>query len=440
MIENTSLNPVSMKWDYELASAFHVFNQYTQRLEESYNQLQNRVKEIDKEMALANARLKEKVQELDSLTKYLNNLLSSIHSGVIAVNLQGEISTLNKAAVAILKLTLSDLMGKKVEEIFKNSDGTISLLLLALKKKKDYIDVERKIVTNQGVEKWIESSASLIKDANENTIGAVEVFRDLSEIRELEKRLRSADKLATIGAMAASIAHEIRNPLNGIEGFSALLLRDFDDLDPRKKLVNNIIHGAKNLNKTITELLVFARPLRMNLKKSRISEILDKTLFFVTEDIKQKGVQNVNIRKEYGCGMDGLTCDPDRLQQAFLNLCLNAIQAMPSGGDLIVSARSCMGKGFEGIQVGIRDTGIGIKKEDIHKIFDPFFTTKQEGTGLGLAMVNKIVDAHRGKISVESQENKGTVFYVHLPIHGHYEIDTFSSTWKNSEYLVSQYL
>ncbi|GJQ23640.1 MAG: PAS domain S-box protein [Planctomycetia bacterium] len=440
MTENTSLNTMSMKWDTELAAAFDVFNQYTQRLEESYKQLQKRVKEIDKEMALANARLKDKVQELDSLTKYLNNLLCSIHSGVIAVNTEGKISTINKAAEKIFKLVKSDLIGKKVEEIFKNSDGSTSLLILALTKKKNYIDVERKIVTHQGVTKWVESSVSMIKDANEKTIGAVEIFRDLSEIRELENRLRNADKLAAVGAMAASIAHEIRNPLNGIEGFSALLLRDFEDSDPRKKLVNNIIHGTKNLNKTITELLVFARPFRLNLKNSRISEILDKTLFFVIEDMKQKNVQKVNIRKEYSYDANDLMCDPEKLQQAFLNLCLNAIQSMPYGGNLTLFLRSYGGERPGGIQVGIRDTGIGIKNAVIHKIFDPFFTTRQEGTGLGLAIVSKIIDAHNGKISVESQENIGTTFFINLPINCNDETDGFGCRWENNEFLISQYL
>ena len=441
MMENTTISEFKNNWGTELASAFHLFNEYTQRLEESYNHLQNRVKEIDKEMAYTNACLKDKVQELDSLTKYLNNLLSSIHSGVIAVNLNGEISTMNKAAEEILGLDAVYVMGKKVGTIFKNSDDSTPLLLLALEKRKNCIDVERKIETIQGVLKWIESSVSLIRDANENTIGAVEVFRDLSEIRELEMRLRNADKLAAIGAMAACIAHEIRNPLNGIEGFSALLARDFEDSDPRKKLVKNIIQGTKNLNKTVTELLVFARPLKLKLKDNSISEILDKTLFFVTEDIKQKGINNVRIQKEYNLDKDIVRCDPEKLQQVFLNLCLNAIQSMTCGGDLTVFTR-ILGDDYrnEDIQVGIKDTGVGIKKELVNKIFDPFFTTKQEGTGLGLAIVNKIIEAHNGKIFVESAEGNGTTFFITLPKKNIYDTDSFDDRYSQNEALIPQFL
>jgi PAS domain S-box-containing protein len=440
MMENTSIKEFAKNRDTELVAAFHLFNQYTLRLEEAYNQLQNRVKEIDKEMAYTNARLKEKVEELDSLTKYLNSLLSSIHSGVIAVNLKGEVSTLNKAAEKILNVNASEAMGKRVTSIFKNSDDSIPLLLLALERGKNYIDVERKIETNQGVLKWIESSVSLIKDANENTIGAVEVFRDLSEIRELEMRLRNADKLAAIGTMAACIAHEIRNPLNGIEGFSSLLARDFEDSDPRKKLVKNIIQGTKNLNKTVTDLLVFARPLRLKLKSNRISEILDKTLFFVTEEMKQKGITNIHIQKEYNLDTDFLRCDAEKLQQAFLNLCLNAIQSMTCGGCLTVFTRLLEGDAAGGIQIGIRDTGTGIKKEVVHKIFDPFFTTKQEGTGLGLAIVNRIIEAHNGKIYVESVEGKGTTFYINLPRNGNFDTDIFDDANLKNEALLSPFV
>ncbi len=424
----------------ELAAAFHLFNQYTLRLEESYNQLQNRVKEIDKEMAHTNARLKDKVQELDNLTKYLNSLLSSIHSGVIAVNLRGEVSTFNKAAEKILRLPVSNMIGKRIDTIFKNSDDGTHLLLLALERGRNYIDVEQKIETNQGLVKWIESSVSLIKDSNENTIGAVEVFRDLSEIRELEMRLRNADKLAAIGAMAACIAHEIRNPLNGIEGFSALLARDLEDSDPKKKLVKNIIQGTKNLNKTVTELLIFARPIKLKLADYRVSEILDKTLFFVMEDLKQKGIDNIHIHKEYTMDMDIVKCDSEKLQQAFLNLCLNAVQSMICGGDLTVFTCTVEDDIGRGIQIGIKDTGMGIKKEVIHKIFDPFFTTKQEGTGLGLAIVNRIIEAHSGKIFIESVEGKGTTFSINLPGNYRYDKDIFSDEYsKNHETLMPQF-
>ncbi|MFN3531387.1 MAG: two-component system sensor histidine kinase NtrB [Candidatus Brocadia sp.] len=440
MTENTSVKEFTKNRETELVAVFHLFNQYTQRLEEAYNQLQNRVKEIDREMAHTNECLKDKVQELDSLTKYLNSLLSSIHSGVIAVNLKGEVTTLNKAAEKILGLHASDVMGKKVESVFKSSDGSAPLLLLALERGKNCIDVERKIETNQGVLKWIESSVSLIKDANENTIGAVEVFRDLSEIRELEMRLRNADKLAAIGAMAACIAHEIRNPLNGIEGFSALLARDFEDSDPRKKLVKNIIQGTKNLNKTVTELLIFARPLRLKLGNNSISEILDKTLFFVIEDMKQKGITNILIRKDYNLDADFLRCDPEKLHQAFLNLCLNAVQSMTDGGCLTVFTRPGEGDEQGNIQVGIRDTGIGIKKEVVHKIFDPFFTTKQEGTGLGLAIVSRIIEAHNGKIYVESMEGKGTTFYINLPRNCNFDTGIFDDARLKVEALVPQFV
>lgn len=414
-MENTTIQENTKNCGTELVAAFHEFNQYTRRLEEAYNKLQCRVKEIDKEMAYTNDCLKNKVQELDSLTKYLNSLLWSIHSGVIAVNLQGEVTTFNRAAEKILKLKTSMVIGNKLETVFRKNGSGKPLLLLALEEGENYIDVERKVETHQGLFKWIESSVSLIKDANENTIGAVEVFRDLSEIRELEMRLRHADKLATIGAMAACIAHEIRNPLNGIEGFSALLARDFDDADPRKKLVKNIIQGTKNLNKTVTELLVFARPLKLKLNKSSISEILDKTLFFVAEDVKQKGINTIRIHKEYDLDDDLAMCDPEKLQQAFLNICLNAVQAMKCGGDLTVSTAISGDDAERDIQIMIKDTGTGIKKDIVRKIFDPFFTTKQEGTGLGLSIVNRTIEAHNGKIRMESMEGEGTCFYIDLP-------------------------
>ncbi|MBM4055530.1 MAG: PAS domain-containing protein [Planctomycetes bacterium] len=439
-MKNIAMNKFPKKFRNELATAFEQFNLYTLRLEEAYNQLQTKVKEIDKEMEEKNTRLKDNVHELGSLTKYLNSLLGSIHSGVIAINLKGEISTFNKAAEEILNISGSSVIGKKIECLYEKADGGASLLIEALKKGKNFISVEREIKTSHGLTRLVESSVSLIKDSQDNTIGAVEVFKDLSKIRDLETRLRKADKLAAIGAMAASVAHEIRNPLNGIEGFSALLARDFDDADPRKKLVKNIIQGTKNLNKTVTELLVFARPVKLHLRNSSISEILDKTLFFIKEDMKRNGVDNIYIHKEYNGEDDCLKCDSEKLQQAFLNLCLNAIQSMTCGGHLTVFTRAIEGENdTEVFQIGIKDTGVGIKKEVVRKIFDLFFTTKQDGTGIGLAIVNKIIEAHNGKIFVESEEGKGTTFYINLPRNSQHYVDSYSTIVPEEETLVTQY-
>ncbi|HLE88224.1 MAG TPA: ATP-binding protein, partial [Candidatus Brocadiaceae bacterium] len=165
------------------------------------------------------------------------------------------------------------------------------------------------------------------------------------------------------------------------------------------------------------------------------------TLFFVTEDIKQKGINNIRIQKEYNLERDTVRCDPEKLQQAFLNLCLNAIQSMTCGGDLIVFTR-VLGDAYrnEDIQVGIKDSGVGIKKEFVCKIFDPFFTTKQEGTGLGLAIVNKIIEAHNGKIFVESVEGSGTTFSINLPKNNIYDTDSFGDMYFQNEALMPQFL
>lgn len=401
----------------ELSVAFNLFNQSTQRLEQAYMQLQERVKEIDNEMELTNERLKRKVEELDGLTRYLNNMLESMHSGVVAVDLNGKITTLNRAAEEILNISATEARGMDCQSVIRNMSGAPPLLLKALRDGKNYLDVEHEILTKDDKIRLVESSISMLMDTSENIVGAVEVFRDVTEIRDLKERLHRADKLAAIGEMAATIAHEIRNPLNGIEGFASLLERDFNNGDPRRRLVQNIINGTRSLNKTITDLLIFARPVKLRLMDANISEILDNAIYFAGMEMKQKGVNNIRIFRTFNAHITSITCDPEQLQQVLLNLLLNAIQAMPEGGDITVFTRrgkreldSCS------IQIGIADSGIGIRDDIKAKIFDPFFTTKPDGTGLGLSIAHKIIELHAGWITVQSQLQKGTIFLVNLPV------------------------
>ena len=308
----------------ELLTIFDSFNNYAQKLEDSYKQLQNRVKEIDQEMAYTNECLNKKVHELDNLTRFLNSVLGSMHSSVVAVDTDGKIVTFNRVAEKTLGVDSETVLGKDIRTVLGSIGGFVGLLLEALSKRKNVNNMERIIEIDDGKVKHIESSISVLKDENGTITGAVEIFHDLSEICELKGRLNSANDLISVGTMAASIAHEIRNPLNGIEGFACLLERDLEGDSLR--LIKHVIKGTKNINKIVTDLLFVARPIKLNMRRYELSKIIDKALLFAYQELGQKGSRGIQVINDYDNCDDFVLCDPDRLQQAFLNIMLNAIQ------------------------------------------------------------------------------------------------------------------
>ncbi len=397
----------------ELLTIFDSFNNYAQKLESSYQQLQCRVKEIDREMAYTNECLNKKVQELDNLTRFLNSILGSMHSSVVAVDTGGKIVTFNNVAEETLNVAAGDVLGKDIRSALGHIGGFVDLLLESMSKRENIDNVKRMIEADDGKIRRIESCISVLKDESGTITGVVEIFQDLSEICELKGRLNSANDLVTVGTMAASIAHEIRNPLNGIEGFACLLERELEGDSLR--LVKHIIKGTKNINKIVTDLLFLARPIKLNLMKYELSKIIDKALLFAYQELDQKGSRGIQIEKDYDCCDDFVLCDPDRLQQAFLNIMLNAIQSMPEGGQIKIFTRKSDTNDIPKIQIGFVDTGNGINDSTIEKIFEPFFTTKDDGTGLGLAIVRKIIELHEGRINIVSEHEKGTTILVNLP-------------------------
>ncbi|MBT6563354.1 MAG: PAS domain S-box protein [Candidatus Scalindua sp.] len=397
----------------ELLTIFDSFNNYAQKLEDSYKQLQNRVKEIDQEMAYTNECLNKKVHELDNLTRFLNSVLGSMHSSVVAVDTYGKIVTFNRVAEKTLGVDSETVLGKDIRTVLGSIGGFVGLLLEALSKRKNVNNMERIIEIDDGKVKHIESSISVLKDENGTITGAVEIFHDLSEICELKGRLNSANDLISVGTMAASIAHEIRNPLNGIEGFACLLERDLEGDSLR--LIKHVIKGTKNINKIVTDLLFVARPIKLNMRRYELSKIIDKALLFAYQELGQKGSRGIQVINDYDNCDDFVLCDPDRLQQAFLNIMLNAIQSMPRGGQIKIFTRKSNNHDIPKIQIGFVDTGNGINDSTIEKIFEPFFTTKDDGTGLGLAIVRKIIELHEGSINIVSEFKKGTEIMVNLP-------------------------
>ncbi len=225
--------------------------------------------------------------------------------------------------------------------------------------------------------------------------------------------IQRADRMATIGELASGIAHEIRNPLAGIQGAIQILAKGFPVEDPRREVTDEIQKQISKLERLVKDLLNYAKPVPPNYLETDINQLVDKVLSFF---INQKGEpDNLKIVKKFFSPLPKVMGDPSSLEQAFLNILLNAQNAMPKGGILTVSTRPLIIDDIHGIQIIFEDTGIGIPEANLPKIFNPFFSTRPNGTGLGLSITKNIIDQHGGRIEVESQVNIGTKVIITLP-------------------------
>ena len=235
---------------------------------------------------------------------------------------------------------------------------------------------------------------------------------DASSIRHMEK----VEKMATIGELSSAIAHEIKNPLAGISGAIQVLLEGFPRGDKRREIVDEVLSEINRLDKTVRNLMAFARPPAPSLILIPVSAIIERTVELVAGQAKNQQI-DVNILSDDDLADDDLAAvraDPDQLQQVVLNIIVNALHAMPQGGALAITTRKIMAG--EMVEMAISDNGSGIAEDDLEKIFEPFFTTKTSGTGLGLAICRNIVESHHGTVDVESSLGKGTTFRIRLPL------------------------
>jgi len=237
--------------------------------------------------------------------------------------------------------------------------------------------------------------------------------------KELEslyrQQIQRADRLASLGELASSIAHEIKNPLGGISGAIQILREDYHTGDTRRGVLEEILRQIQRLDKTTKDLLSFARPSPPLLGMTNINSVIEKALLLVEPQAKK---QRVEIITHLDSNLPNTMADEEQIQQCLLNLCLNGVQAMPDGGQLIVKTEARYFLMSEIILITIQDTGTGIPQEHMSRIFEPFYTTKAQGTGLGLSIARSIVEGHGGGIFVESNAGKGTIFYVRLPVRG----------------------
>jgi signal transduction histidine kinase len=249
--------------------------------------------------------------------------------------------------------------------------------------------------------------------ANQTAI-AIENARLYEDLKKSKSYIRRADRLASLGTLTAGLAHEIRNPLVAIKTFTQLLPERLEDEEFRNHFLNIVSGEVDRISALVTELLEFARPSEPKFELENINDILDGMILLVSTETKSK---HINITKDYGTDLRPITIDREQMKQVFLNMLLNAIEATPGNGKIVVKTRSFIKPDGEPyIQIEFADNGCGIAPEYLEDIFTPFFTTKEKGSGLGLSISNQIIQDHKGYIDVESQLNKGTSFFINLPI------------------------
>jgi len=229
------------------------------------------------------------------------------------------------------------------------------------------------------------------------------------------EQMKRADRLASIGEMAAGIAHEIKNPLAGIAGVIQVLKKDLPPGEPKRAVLDEVLSQVERMDKAVRNLLSFSRPPEPKMTLVDVNELIAKLIDFLSPQFAKHGIA---AERKLSAGLPWLVLDPDLLQQALLNIAMNAIRAMPEGGSFTVETRMAPpgGEGPGVIQITFSDTGEGISSENLGRIFSPFFTTRQQGTGLGLAITRRIVEQHNGEISVMSTPGRGTSFTISIPV------------------------
>jgi len=353
------------------------------------------------------SKLKDKERELEVLRQdaenraitiegYNENILQSVPTGVMSFNEEMRIMKINLAAEKMLEVKGDMIVGKH------HIDALNKPLTYLLNDRKVVERGEISYITPSGKKIWLGLTLSPLKDKESRIIGQILIFTDITRLKAFESQTELRARLSSLGEISAGIAHELRNPMGVIAGYTKLLLKKADD--SLKPTVNAISKEIAVMDRIISDFLSFAKPAELNISDVDIKTIIKNCAAVITNER-----DNINLTLDIE-GLPVIKGDEVFLRQAFTNLIQNAAEAMPQGGELAIKASI---KDF--LEISISDTGHGISENILDKIFIPFFTTKDRGTGLGLAIVHKIVVSHGGSISVDSSDN-GTTFRIRFPL------------------------
>jgi signal transduction histidine kinase len=358
--------------------------------------------------------------------QFYRDLVWNLQNGVVAVTAEGRVAVMNDVAYRILGLKPrpSDI-GSPYTTVLESEPDIVRMVTGAFELSHLPNRAELRLKTTGKV---IGYTLSQVRDPEGRLNGATLFFKDLTRVEQLEERERLRDRLAALGEMAAAIAHEVKNPLAGIEVMAGLLKRQLADSPDAQAILADIIKEAKMANAIVLEVLEFVRPIRLQVEHVSLADAIYDAVS-LSEGHALRG--DVQVDVVVPPDLPPIQGDPHQLRQIFTNLLINAYEALNGRGAVVISASTVpeeevpgAGDGLTGpmLRVDVRDDGPGIPEDVVDKIFSPFFTTKPQGSGLGLAIVRKIVDAHDGRIDLGVAPGGGTQFRVTLPVTGNHEL------------------
>ncbi|MEN6332439.1 MAG: ATP-binding protein [Smithella sp.] len=341
---------------------------------------------------------------LSRITVFSQALVKNMPIGLIALDESGDVAACNEKAGAILNAVCDDTIGKQAQSVLPEP---LYKIIAELPDEVGLVEEDLQLASGRKESKTLEIVAASL--ASEGiSIGKILLLRDVTALRQLEKEAVKNRHLTSIASLAAGVAHEIRNPLSSLKGFAVYFRERLAGDEEDQEMADIMIAEVERLNRVISQLIEFARPLQLKREKTDFPDLIQHTLGLIAADAKNN---HVNITTDMASNLPPVEVDSDKVKQVLLNIFLNSLAAMKDGGSLKIR----LAPGANSVDVIVSDTGTGIEKADLPHIYDPYFTSKPAGTGLGLAVVQKIMEAHGGTINVESTGGEGTTVTLIFP-------------------------
>lgn len=366
------------------------------------------IEDLQRQVEVATTVGEEACRDARAMGRHRESILSSLSSGVAILDSDGSVSDFNEAAQEITGLDAERVLHKSFAEA--NLPVPLADILgEAYAGHRLAFGKELEIEHADGKTMQLGITTSIVRDEGESPCGVIAIFKDISGTKYLERRVREAQQLAVLGEMAACVAHEIRNPLNAINGFAQLIRDKTGEGDKVHGYAELVVREAGRINKIIEDMLDLARRRVPDFKATDINRLVEDAGEAITKRANEKGL---SVEYRYDLSIPSVAADGNQLREVLLNLLHNAIDASATGGRIEVVT----GTEDEWLTVNVADQGCGMSDEVQARLFEPFFTTKSVGTGLGLVITRRIIEAHGGSIEAESEEERGTRFTIKLPL------------------------